>query len=151
MDMFEILKFKKNNAVGWVNQTSLYYVDFYRHIEFFTEDHPDFIPSITKKWNDFEDYLNQEMHIYSDSIPDGEHPEWHNFEIWKSNEQSDKIKELYSEIYKNRWARIGTYSKNGVDYLEVSTSRDSQYYVFSMVTEIAEMLNREIKWNILKT
>jgi len=136
-----IEQFRRTN-VGFIDPIGqLHPVEFYQHFETLSK-FDEFKDDIEA----FENELEEASDAHIKSIPEGEHPEWHIYEIWEDNRTDEFKREIMYKAYGLGWVRVGTYDVNmELEGFETGIKKHRKY-----ATEIAELLNAELTENVIK-
>lgn len=139
MEYDQIRRFCDNpSAVGWINpEGKLHVVDVWRHLEFFIQN-PEMLPAITEKVRRMEEEIGDEQSQFYDSLVEGEHPEWHRFEIWESDFRYEETKKIYNNVYAYGWARVGR-SHKGI-HVQGEKAKENKV-VMAAAKELAEYID----------
>lgn len=98
---------KNKNAVGWFSKEyGIIHVDLYRHYEYF-KNNPEYFPDIAQEIEQFEDMLSEAQTNFIESVPEDEHPAWHNYEVWQDEEEWKFEENIRKKIQSKGWKRIG--------------------------------------------
>jgi len=117
---------------GWItNNSKVIECNTYDHFK--VDD-----PIITKLWEDKQKELDEIHEDCSNLSADGEHPEWHVYEIAESNAQY----ETYRELYARGFVRLAPINRYELAAQGTSKALEAHKYVLK---ELADKYHCEIK------
>lgn len=93
---------------------------------------------------EFEDRMSDECQEYADSIPEGEHPEWHCFEMHEDRERHRFMEKLYDDAYDLGFVRLGLFRRDGELVVEAEGFKHALDKHRALVNDIAVMLVAEV-------
>jgi hypothetical protein len=130
-----------DHVVGWIDPDgNIFIIDLYSHIEFLSKR----FPEINDIWNSWQEEKAETYQEFYDSIPEDEHPCWHNYEMWEYGAEDAAKQKIYNTAYAAGWVRFGTFDHKGIKMIEFDT--DSVYKEMYKIihTNFAEVLGRYI-------
>lgn len=102
--------------------------------------------------DEFEKEVDNERAIFEDNIPDGEHPEWHTFDMWESRREDELRQEILDKAYKLGWGRIAFMQKRPKPHLvELETHPDSAKTLKQYAQSVAELCDAELQVHEVKS
>lgn len=111
----DMISMGTSRNVGLIEPNGIIHVvTAYEHINFLIKLFPEF-QNLKQQHDDNIGYVANEFY---NNIPEGEHPCWHNFEIWKDGEDEEFQENLLKTVYEKGWIRWGMFERSGKKYLE---------------------------------
>lgn len=118
---------KDNILTGWItNNGKIVECEPWEHLK--TDD-----PMVRSVWSEYEDIVDGAYENCASAQEEGEHPEWHIYEICLDNCQSKALVQLYNKGY----IRVSNYGTN----IAINGTRkaiESQKYVLKKLSDFYE-------------
>jgi len=104
-------------GVGWITEDGCYIsAPYYSHVSSIVDKTPPDHPVqlwLKPRSEALKEYIDEETTAYFDAVPEGEHPEAHNIEIWADDQQSQFRQMMGIFITERGWVRVA-YNDKGL-------------------------------------
>lgn len=105
---------------------------------------------LAQEIEDFNDMIADAAIDHVRDLGEGEHPEWHLYEMWADREKERFRTEILEKAYALGWGRLGKfyYYDGRYEFVELEANEQHAPRLKKIAEELAAMLNYELKVTI---